>query len=525
MNGTVTTLPPLVLVVDDSATFRAAISRALRDASYRVETAATGEAGLRAALRLRPDVVIVDRMLPDYDGTALVRNLKLDPAMRRTPCVLVTADEDRSVEFAALETGADAYVHKDADLEVLIARVSTLLRSDAPVPPPAAKRRVVLVAAAPDAPLEAAAALPEDEYELVTAPTVDWARGEIANAIVDCVVVAGRTAEAIVGVLDALASVTAHAHVPVMALAPAASDTDAVQALGRGADDCIFGTVEPGLYAARLRALIRRKEIESEDRRVAEELMRQRTQAETARLRAELAERESEFKSRFMAFVSHELRTPLNAILGFSQMLEQGVGGTLTDTQQRQVAAVQRNSQHLLALVNDVLDLSAIRAGRLSIRRARVAVPPVIEMTRSTISPLADQRQLTLHFEVPEPLPEVYGDETRIQQILFNLLSNAVKFTPPGGRVDLRASTEAEMLRIDVSDTGVGIRPEDLGRLFREFERLDNYEGERTPGTGLGLSLTKHLIELHGGRITVESTPGVGTTFSIGLPLAIGDDR
>jgi signal transduction histidine kinase len=512
-------LQPLVLVVDDSATFRAAVSRALRDGGYRVETAPTGEDGLRAAIRLRPDVVIVDRMLPDYDGTALVRNLKLDPAMRRTPCVLVTADEDRSVEFAALETGADAYVHKDADLDVLIARVSTLLRGDAPVPPPPVRRRVALVAAPPGAPAGDAAVLPADEYELVVAPTLERARDELTRGGADCVVVAGLDPERILDVLDGLAADAAQEHVPVLALAPAATGTDAVEALGRGADDYIFGPVERGLYAARLRALIRRKEAESEDRRIAHELMAGRAAAESARLRAELAERESEFKSRFMAFVSHELRTPLNAILGFAQLLERGVAGQLSAAQQKHLAAIERNSQHLLSLVNDVLDLSAIRAGRLTIRPEPVTLPEVVEGLRSTAAALAEQREIELTFQLASQLPAVHGDPLRIRQILLNILSNAIKFTRPGGRVDMRVTVEDAFVSVAVADTGVGISPEDQAKLFQEFERFDNYEGERPPGTGLGLSLTRHLVELHGGRIDLRSERGVGTTVTVWLPV------
>jgi signal transduction histidine kinase len=218
--------------------------------------------------------------------------------------------------------------------------------------------------------------------------------------------------------------------------------------------------------------------------------------------------------------MSHELRTPLNAILGFTQLLERGVGGELSDSQRRHVGGVIRSAEHLLALVNDVLDLSKVRAGKLAIRRIPVPLDQIADTARLTVSALAAQRSVALLINVPATLPPVVGDPLRIQQILQNLLSNGVKFTPGGGIVTLLAALDGAMVRIAVSDTGIGIRPEDFPRLFKDFERLEHGQSEQADGTGLGLSLTRHLVELHGGRIEVDSEIGVGSTFTVWLPIA-----
>jgi two-component system cell cycle sensor histidine kinase PleC len=184
------------------------------------------------------------------------------------------------------------------------------------------------------------------------------------------------------------------------------------------------------------------------------------------------------------------------------------------------VAGVIRSAEHLLALVNDVLDLSKIRAGKLPLRTEPVSLHEVAEGARMTVGAIATQRAVSLTIDVPASLPLVAGDPVRIQQILVNPLSNGLKFTPAGGHVRLTATVDGAFLSLVVADTGVGIKPEDFSRLFRDFERLESGQSQQADGTGLGLSLTKHLVELQGGRIEVRSTPGAGSTFTVWLPLA-----
>jgi signal transduction histidine kinase/FixJ family two-component response regulator len=516
---------PLVLVVDDSATYRAAIRQALQQAGYDVAVASDGEGGLQAAARLRPDVLVVDRVLPDMDGTAIIRNVRFDATLRRTPCLLITADEDPSVEFTALETGADAYVRKGDDLGVLLARVATL-RRDAPSPrqplEASSKRRLVVVASPGAAHVADAVSPPSNEYDVLRVADAERAIAALAAGPVACAVVVMQNRDEAVPVIRQLRAAAPAARLPILVMQESDSPADAFAVLTAGADDFVT-RAQPALYGARLHALIRRKEAEQEDRRVTESLLRHEADAAAASMRAEIAERESEFKERFLAVMSHELRTPLNAILGFTQLLERGVGGGLNETQRRHVGGIVRSAEHLLALVNDVLDLSKVRAGKLTIRRVPVPLHENAETARLTVRPLAVSRGIALLVNVPASLPAVWGDPVRIQQILQNLLSNGVKFTPPGGSVALTASGEGAAVRLAIADTGVGIKPEDFPRLFRDFERLEHGQSQQADGTGLGLSLTRHLVDLHGGRIEVASEVGIGSTFTVWLPIAAAE--
>jgi signal transduction histidine kinase len=234
------------------------------------------------------------------------------------------------------------------------------------------------------------------------------------------------------------------------------------------------------------------------------------------------AERESQYKSKFLAGMSHELRTPLNAIIGFSELLEQEIGGTLTARQRQFVMNVHQSGRHLLSLVNDILDLSKIEAGRMELNREWTPVAGIIDAVHGVVQPLADKQGVTLIVDVPTNLPDAYIDSVRTKQILYNLLSNGIKFTPKGGSVTLVGRGAGRDLELAVTDTGIGISRDDLPRLFREFEQIEPSSGSKPEGTGLGLALTLRLVEMHGGRLRVDSEVGKGSTFTVSLPLIAG---
>jgi signal transduction histidine kinase len=244
------------------------------------------------------------------------------------------------------------------------------------------------------------------------------------------------------------------------------------------------------------------------------------------RVRARTAELETanQAKSQFLANMSHELRTPLNAIIGFSALLAEGVPGALTAKQRRHVGHIQTSGQHLLAVINDILDLSKVEAGKLALRLQPVEVGEVVRDSLTLVQGEATARGLRLASTVPTGLRPALADPVRLKQILSNLLSNAVKFTPDGGAITIGAREENSGLAVWVQDTGVGIAPEDQERIFREFEQADNSLGRQHQGAGLGLALTRKLVELHGGRIRVESAPGQGSTFTLTLPAAEAGD-
>ena len=222
--------------------------------------------------------------------------------------------------------------------------------------------------------------------------------------------------------------------------------------------------------------------------------------------------------------MSHELRTPLNAINGFSEMMVGEMFGPLGDRRYGEYACdILASGQHLLALINDILDMSKIEAGKMNLHLERVDVTELAEEAVRLMRNRAETAGLSVLVNAPADLPAVQADFRGVKQILLNLLSNAVKFTPQGGRVVVGAAAvegaNGPGVRISVSDTGIGIAPEDLSRLARPFEQIETQHSKTQQGTGLGLALTKALVELHGGVLAIESQPGLGTTVSFTLPL------
>jgi signal transduction histidine kinase len=226
----------------------------------------------------------------------------------------------------------------------------------------------------------------------------------------------------------------------------------------------------------------------------------------------------SAHKSEFLANMSHELRTPLNAIVGFSQVLKQALFGPVNDKQEEYLDDILSSADHLLALINDILDLSKVEAGQVELEIAPFSLREALERGVVMIRERATKNGVTVKLELDSSVDVVEGDERRIRQVVFNLLSNAVKFTPHGGQVDVSATRSNGEIAVAVTDTGPGIAPDDQARIFEEFQQAKLTNGERPEGTGLGLALSRSLVELHGGRIWVESEPGKGSTFTFTLP-------
>ncbi len=229
----------------------------------------------------------------------------------------------------------------------------------------------------------------------------------------------------------------------------------------------------------------------------------------------------SRAKSEFLANMSHELRTPLNSIIGFSELLKQTkTKEAITEKQEHYVDNIITSGRFLLDLINDILDLSKVEAGKIELIIEKLSVPAVINETFSLIKERAAKHNIELKKELDPQLDFIEADQQRIKQILFNLLSNAVKFNKEGGIVTVTAKKEGDMARISVSDTGIGIKEEDIGKLFKEFEQVDSGISRSYGGTGLGLAISKKLVELHGGKITAMSKYGEGTTFTFLIPIS-----
>jgi signal transduction histidine kinase len=245
---------------------------------------------------------------------------------------------------------------------------------------------------------------------------------------------------------------------------------------------------------------------------------------QNARLFREIAEKGRELevasrhKSQFLASMSHELRTPLNAILGFNEMILGEIYGPVPGDMKGPLTDIQTSGKHLLRLINNVLDLAKIEAGRMELALGEYSVQDTVEGVRSTLRPLAAEKGLDFVATVPVDLPLAYGDAGRITQCLMNLAGNSLKFTKQG-KVEIAVLQQNGLLRYSVSDTGMGIPADKIANLFTEFKQTDSTIASEYGGTGLGLSISKKFVEMHGGRIWVESEVGKGSAFIFEIPL------
>ncbi|MBM3240109.1 DUF3365 domain-containing protein [Candidatus Poribacteria bacterium] len=242
----------------------------------------------------------------------------------------------------------------------------------------------------------------------------------------------------------------------------------------------------------------------------------QRT-AQLQQANAEL-EKANKLKSEFLANMSHELRTPLNSIIGFAEVLRDGLCGELNPEQMECVLDIHNGGQHLLQMINDVLDLSKIEAGKMELHCEVFSLSTTLDGILSVVRDMANRKKLSLQVNAPDNLPDIYADPVKFKQLMYNLLSNAIKFTPEGGSITIDVSCENDEFLISVTDTGIGISPEDQLYLFDKFKQVDSSYARQYEGTGLGLALTKRLVSMHGGDIWVESEPGKGSKFSFTLP-------
>jgi two-component system NtrC family sensor kinase len=521
-DGTRTT----VLIVDDSMTFREQLRELLEAEGYAVLTAHSGEEGLRMAADRRPQAVIVDGVMPGIDGATVIRRIRLDPALRDTPCILMTAADDYATELQMLDAGADAFVRKQQNLAIVPAKLNAVLRQSAEQLPIEVTgslhgpSKVLALTPDRDKLADLAASLRDEGYDVIPVAVTEDALDLLAERPVDCIVL-GMGLSGDLG-RDACRRIK---DVPVIGETPVVmtgeTDDDMLACLEAGADDYVRSESGGEALRAHVRTQIRRKQSHEESRRIREELMRRELDAAEERAARQLAEtraalvEELEWRNReleaFSGSVSHDLRGPLQVISSFAEHMLDDEDDPLGDEARRRLGRIQAAATRMADLVESLLILA--RASRGELRRTMFDLTATTWLVISEVEAREPDRKVL--FTVQDSMT-ADADEGLVRVIMENLISNAVKFTRKVERpaVEVGCSPAGFYVR----DNGAGFPAGKAGELFRPFARL--HRAEDFPGTGIGLTTVHRAVERHGGEIWADGEDGRGATFWFTLPAA-----
>ena len=452
------TAPDEILIVEDSPTQAQRLRHILEREGYSVAHAANGRLALEAARRRKPALIVSDVVMPEMDGYELCRSIKADSLLGDIPVILVTTLSDPGDVIRGLECRADNFILKPYDDHYLLGRVQFVRLNREVIQTQRATMGVEIFF--------------NGQRHFITAD-----RLQILNLLLS-------TYEAAIQRTKELT----HTQAELQELNQSLQETNL------------------------------RLEQEIAERARTEQALR-RAHEDLARVNARL-DQASRHKDEFLANMSHELRTPLNAILGLSEALLESAPGTLTPRQIKSLTTIATSGQHLLELINDILDLSKIEAGKLELHPELLASDEFCQSCLAFVRTQALRKKITVAFDADGRTTHFRADRKRFKQVLVNLLTNAVKFTPEGGRIGLTVSApeSGDGVRFTVWDTGIGIAAEDQPKLFRAFTQIDSGLSRAQEGTGLGLALVAKLVELHGGGVALESATGQGSRFTVTLP-------
>jgi len=521
-----------VLVIDDSMTFREQLRDLLEPEGYSVVTAPSGEEGLRIAADRRPQAIIVDGVMPGIDGATVIRRVRLDPALRDTPCILMTAADDYATELQMLDAGADAFLRKQQNLAIVPAKLNAVLRQSTeqlPIEVGSLHGPSKVLALTPDRVrlAEMAGSLRADGFDVIPVGDASDALDLLAAQPVDCIVLG-------LGLDGELGRETCRRikEVPVIGETPVVmtgeNDDDMLACLAAGADDYVRAGSGAEALRAHVRTQIRRKQSHDESRRIREELMRRELDAAEERSARQLAEtraslvEELEWRNReleaFSGSVSHDLRGPLQVISSFAEHMLEDEEDPLSTEARRRLGRIQAAAGRMADLVESLLLLA--RASRGQLRRSEFDLTATVWQVAGEVEARDPDRKVA--FTVHEAMT-VDADEGLVRVILENLINNAVKFTRKVDHPVVEVGQVAD--RFFVRDNGAGFPAGQSGELFRPFARL--HKAEDFPGTGIGLTTVHRAVERHGGEIWADGEDGRGATFWFTLPpaTAVSGDR
>ena len=520
--------PATVLIIDDSLTLREELQRACSEAGYSVSSAATGAEGLRRAAVDRPDVVVVDGRLPDIDGDAVIRRIRLDAALRTIPCLLLTGSADFRDELLALDAGADSFARKEDDIAVVLARIAALLRQAVPSPedtPSLSGPKTVL--AVDDSPTYLngiSQLLRDDGYDVAIARSGEEALEVVSVQRVDCIlldlIMPGLSGEETCKRLKAVPGLR---EVPVIAVTSLEESAAMIAAFGAGADDCVHKSDEFEVLSARVRAQIRRKQFENETRNIRDQLLQKEIETTRARAATELAEtraglvdelrRKNEELEAFSYSVSHDLRAPLRGIDGFSQALVEDYADKLDETGLDYLRRVRSGAQRMGELIDDLLELS--RVGRADLHLDRTDLSAIARTIVAALEERDPHRHVTVEIE---PRLCTLADPRLIRAALENLFENSWKFTSnvKDAKIEFRSLPQGSTTSYLLRDNGSGFDMQYAEKLFQPFQRL--HSDAEFPGTGIGLATVHRIMERHGGSVSADAKIGEGATIYFNLP-------
>lgn len=512
-----------VLIIDDSLTYRERLRSAVAGAGYKALVASSGEDGLRIAAAERPSAILVDGELPGIDGPAVIRSVRLDAALRDTPCLLLTASSDSGAELRALDAGADAFVRKEEGVELALARLVAVLRTakattEKSTASTLGPRKILAVDDSQTYLNELAATLRAEGYDVALARSGEEALELLAVQPVDCVlldlVMPGIGGHETCRRIKAAPVVR---DIPLIILTGREDRAAMLEGLAAGADDYISKASELGVLKARVRAQIRRKQFEDENRRIREQLLRKEFEAAEARVAQELAEaratlteeleRQIRELEAFSYTVSHDLRAPLRTIDGFSRALAEDLADKLDDSAKDHLRRIRVAANRMSELISDLLHLA--RVGRAELRKQHI---DLTELVRSIATSLREREPArVVEMRIASGLVTV-GDPGLIRAMLENLLSNAWKFTSRCEHPCIEVGTvdrDGQPV-FYVRDNGVGFDAKHAEKLFQPFQRLHTYA--EFEGTGIGLATVNRIVTRHGGRAWAEGEIGHGAT-------------